>query len=788
MEPTAAEAARSTLPPPPLPAPPLPAVDSIPTELRPLRRWVCWQYRIKEGKPRKVPLQPDSRNAKVNDPSTWSTLDQAHEAARRNGWGVGIVLGEVEPGRYLVGVDLDDAYEEGAITPRAARMLAELQSYTEFSPSGKGVHIVAWSAEPPAVLKEGGVEIYCDARYFTWTANTLTGRDQIAWRTDELRALRDRIAAESGRAPRKGAQAEQVQAEAAPPPSDDAVQRAADIVAAAWPAQGRRNACFLALAGACARGGVAQEVAADLAEAIYERLWPHHPDRHQARAEVRATYGKFAAGGEVTGFTTLSEFVGEVAAAEAMRALGAKPRLHVISGGREGEPDLLSQRPTDAGNAERLFALHGQDYLYVGDWGCFVVWDGARWIEDKRNLMLDRVRDTARTLYRQASRLEGDRRIEFAKLSARLESQSGAAGALKFAAAIQDSVVLSQDFDSDPFFLNCLNGVVDLRTGELRPHDRKDRMLKLAPVVYDPEASCPRWEQFLHEVFEPHPDVLPWIQKAIGYSFTGSVREQVFFLCWGRGCNGKGTLLNTLAEMLGDYGLAMDVRALADAQGRPDSPSEHIARLHGARFAKAEEPSDNFVMNESLIKWLTGDDLLRARRLYQNSFEFKPSHKIWLASNPKPVIKGTDVAIWRRVRFIPFEACFLGREDKALREKLRAEMPGVLRWAVEGAVRWYREGLGDCDTVAEATQAYRDECDQVSRFVTECCYVGPGASCKAKPLYQAYREWVTSGGEHTLSDKKFSARMIDRGFQKKHTETGTVYLGIGLLTGVEEAA
>lgn len=338
---SAAEAARGEPRPthPPLPAPPLPPLDSIPEELRPLKRWVAWCYRIKEGKPRKVPLQPNGSNARVNDPTTWSTLDEAHEAARRYGWGIGIVLGEVEPGRYLVGVDLDGAYEDGAITPGAARVLAELRSYTEFSPSGRGVHVVAWSAEPPETLKEKWIEIYCDARYFTWTADTLTGRDQIAWRTDELRALRERIATESGRAAGPEPQAErqappQPQPET-PPPPDDAVQQAARILAAAWPGEGLRNACFLSLAGACARGGVPQEAAEDLAEAIYERLWPHHPDRHQARAEVRATYRKFAAGEEVTGYNSLREFVGETAAAEAMRLLGAKPKLHVIDGGRE---------------------------------------------------------------------------------------------------------------------------------------------------------------------------------------------------------------------------------------------------------------------------------------------------------------------------------------------------------------------------------------------------------------------------------------------------------------------
>ena len=394
--------------PPPIPAPPLPALDAIPEELRPLKRWVCWCYRIKEGKPRKVPLQVDGRNANVSDPATWGALEDIHAAASRHGWGLGIVLGEVEPGRHLVGVDLDDAYGDGTITPRAALVLAELRSYTEFSPSGKGVHVIAWSAEPPEVLKEDWIEIYRDARYFTWTSNTLTGRDQIAWRTDELRALRGRIAAETGRAPQPetqtGQRQQQQQPDTAPPP-DDAIQRAADILAKAWPGEGVRNACFLSLAGACARGGVPQEVAEELAEAIYERLWPHHPDRHQARAEVWATYRKFAAGEEVTGYTTLCGFVGEAAAAEAMRLLGAKPKLRVIDGRREGEPDLLSQRATDAGNAERLFALHGRDYLYVGDWGVFVVWDGRRWIEDKRNLMLDRVRDTARALYRQASGL-----------------------------------------------------------------------------------------------------------------------------------------------------------------------------------------------------------------------------------------------------------------------------------------------------------------------------------------------------------------------------------------------
>lgn len=789
---TAPERTPETAPAPqPPPQPPLirlPEPEAIPEELRALRRWLCWAYEWRSDRWTKVPKQINGRNASSTDPATWTALAAALACARRNKWGVGIALGEVEPGRWLAGVDLDHAYVDGCIQPEAARIIEELHSYAERSPSGEGVHVLCWSAQPPRSLAKTGYEVYADGRYFTVTGARLNDFP-VEDRTDRLLELRARLAGENA-VPKLPAADSPVEP-AAPPPApqpaqapqpeaaDDVVERAADILAAHFAPEGSRNRAFLALAGACARGGLPEETALRLAEGVYRRLWPAHPDLRAARAEVEATYRKHSAGEEVIGAPTIKTLMRPEAVDEALRLLGVRPRLEVIP--RREEPDLLSQRPTDAGNAERLFALHGDDYRYVGRWDSFVIWDGARWVEDHRNRMLDFVRSTARAVYRQAERLEGEQRAHYAKISARLESSGGAEGALKFAGAIQESVVLPDEFDQHPYLFNCLNGTIDLRTGELRQHRRENLLMKVAPVEYDPQADCPRFKQFLAEVFEPHPDVIPWLQKALGYSLTGSVREQCFFICWGTGGNGKGTLHNTLAELIGDYGQAMDIRSLAEAQARPDSPSEYIARLHGVRFAKAEEPSERFVLNTALIQWLTGDDILSARRLYQNSFQFQPTHKIWILTNPKPVIRSTDPSIWRRVKFIPFTVCFEGREDKTLRDKLRAERPGILRWLVEGAVRWYAEGLGQCETVEAATQAYREESDVVARFLSECCAIEDNAESLARPLYQAYRRWAEDGGERPLSDKRFSARLAEKGYERRHSRRGTVYAGVRLL-------
>lgn len=338
--------------------------------------------------------------------------------------------------------------------------------------------------------------------------------------------------------------------------------------------------------------------------------------------------------------------------------------------------------------------------------------------------------------------------------------------------------VAPSELDSDRWVLNCVNCTVDLRTGEARSQRRRDLITKLAGVDYGLGARCERWIQFLTEVFAPHPDIIPFIQRAIGYSLTGDTREECLFLLWGKGRNGKGTFIKTVAGVLGDYAGTADFSAFI--QSRNDSgPRDDVANMKGKRFISAQEAREGAGLAEALIKWLTGGDRVRARRLYENSSEFDPTHKLWLATNYKPIVRGTDPAIWARLKLIPFEVSFDGREDRTLKQTLQAELPGILAWAVAGCLAWQKDGLQFPDSVVSATAEYRRENDQVGRFIEECCVVEESLTVKARPLFTRYRSWAESGGEEVLTETAFGTRLGDR-VRKRHSETGTLYEGVGL--------
>jgi putative DNA primase/helicase len=287
------------------------------------------------------------------------------------------------------------------------------------------------------------------------------------------------------------------------------------------------------------------------------------------------------------------------------------------------------------------------------------------------------------------------------------------------------------------------------------------------------------WVQFLSEIFEPHADVIEFIQKAVGYSLCADTREECLFLLLGKGRNGKGTFTRTLQTMLGDYASTADFSTFVS--GKDDrGPRDDVANMRGRRFVVSQEVREGAPLAESLVKWLTGGDLVRARNLYERSTEWQPTHHLWLAVNHKPVIRGTDSGIWSRIRLVAFAVSFDGREDRTLKVRLLEELPGILAWAVEGCLRWQESGLGTCESVQAATSEYRAESDQFARFIEEVCVVGEYFSVKAKSLYTAYRTWPEQAGESLVNETGFGRRLIERGFDRKHTEGGRVYHGIGL--------
>jgi len=328
--------------------------------------------------------------------------------------------------------------------------------------------------------------------------------------------------------------------------------------------------------------------------------------------------------------------------------------------------------------------------------------------------------------------------------------------------------------------LNLQNGALDLRTGKLNPHDPGRFITKLAGNYYDPTAQCLTWAAFLSRDLVDK-NVIDFVRRAIGYSLTGSVGEQVLFFLHGSGANGKSVFFRAILDILGDYGKQAAPQMLMSGDRRPTE----VADLHGARFVATVEVEEGRPLAEVLVKQITGGDRITARFMRRDFFSFDPTHKIWLAANHKPIIRGTDHGIWRRIRMVPFEVTIPASEqDPTLSDKLRSELPGILAWAVRGCLEWQQTGLAAPEKILRATEAYQAEMDFITGYLDERCVVNSRASVTAGNLYSDVRNWAELSGEKLISHRAFSTRMKERGFATSSRDGSgrAVYFGLGLLT------
>ena len=312
-------------------------------------------------------------------------------------------------------------------------------------------------------------------------------------------------------------------------------------------------------------------------------------------------------------------------------------------------------------------------------------------------------------------------------------------------------------------------------------------------IPYHPDAICPTWLWFLDGIFAADADLIRFVQRAIGYSLTGSTKEQVLFICHGVGSNGKGKLMNLLRKLL--ESLAAPAPSALLMTAKTERHPTELVILFRKRAVVAQETNEGQRFNESLVKQLTGEDAISARRMHEDFWEFEPTHKLWLATNHKPNIKGTDHAIWRRIRLIPFTVTFHDPgegepvKDPDLETKLTAELPGILAWAVKGCLDWQRHGLGMPQAVKNATAHYREEMDVLAAWIADCCVVKKLTEAKAADLYVSYTGWCDAQGERPESQRSFGLRLTERGFeQKKRTGGNRYWLGIGLLATADSGA
>jgi putative DNA primase/helicase len=392
---------------------------------------------------------------------------------------------------------------------------------------------------------------------------------------------------------------------------------------------------------------------------------------------------------------------------------------------------------------------------------------------------------TAQGIYLEVAGVTSeDARKDIAKWAMVSESEPRLRAMLALAQSEPGMAVTPDELDQDPMLLACQNGTLDLRTGTLRAAQREDLITRCVPVAFDPAATCPTFDAFLERIFAGNARVIDFLRRAIGYSLTGDTTEQCLFLLHGGGRNGKSTLLTAAVTMLGEY--AMSTRSETFMLKKGDQIPNDIAQLKGARLVIAVEAEAGHRIAESLIKTATGGDRLTARFLHGEYFGFTPTFKIFIAANHKPTIKGTDRAIWSRIKLVPFSVTIPDdQQDRHLANKLQAEWPGILAWAVRGCLTWQQAGLGEPEEVRAATAAYRDEMDVLGGFLRDDCMLEAGARVTAGALYQVYEKWCHGNHEKPLSKRAVGLRLFERGFDKAKVDGERGWQGLRLRTATD---
>jgi putative DNA primase/helicase len=459
----------------------------------------------------------------------------------------------------------------------------------------------------------------------------------------------------------------------------------------------------------------------------------------------------------------------------------------VVPGLEEIRPaDALEERFTDLGNARRLVRMAGDDLRYVSAWGEWLVWADTHWQRDQTGEVERRAKHVVESLYLDAAtETDPDRRKALAKHA--LVSQS--ARSIRNMIQLRPVAVPPDAFDRDPWLLACQNGTLELQTaGTLRPTRRADLITRCVPVDYDPAATCPTFEGFLRRIFDDRPALIAYVQRAIGYALTGDTREQVLFLCSGSGANGKTTLLQAVSGLLAGYAATLAADTLLARKGDATMVMNDLSTLQGARFVVAAESDMGRRLAEGLVKQLTGGEAVKVKRLFADVYAITPTFKLWIGTNHRPQVRGTDHAIWRRIHTIQFDVEIPEAEqDRGLLEKLQAERAGILRWAVEGCLDWQRGGLGTPEEVRRATAEYRAQMDNLGDFLAERCLVEAGASLAAGDLYDAYKDWAQRNGEPALSSKTLGLHLRERGFAPARTTRSRRWVGLRLRTPMDDS-
>jgi putative DNA primase/helicase len=455
--------------------------------------------------------------------------------------------------------------------------------------------------------------------------------------------------------------------------------------------------------------------------------------------------------------------------------------------GQKGSTSNFNDDPlifTDTWNGQKLVEYFGESIRYCYEAKGWMVYEDGRWSLDKFNRIIMNAKATVQAILDEYQASDNKEWVQ--KKAKSISSMTRLKAMAESAKSIEDVSVTIDIFDTDNYSLNLRNGTYDLNSGDIKAHDSKDMIARIAEVDYDSEAKAPLWDKFLQEIFDGNANLLRFIQRVSGYALTGDVSEQVLFILFGKGANGKTTFVEVIQRILKDYAVPLPSESLLSRKGDAGIPND-IARMSKARFVCSTETDEGRKFSESKVKRLTGSDIITARFLNKEFFDYYPTHKLFIATNNRPNITGTDEAIWRRIIEIPFEVTIpVEKRDKHLTEKLFAESSGILNWMIEGYKAYKNEGLNPPIEVTNAVDSFKKEMDVIARFIEARCETGNiNYVAESTKLYTDYKEWAELYNEPVLSHMKFSQKLQEKGFQK--LKSGTIkFTGIRLIADFDK--
>lgn len=459
--------------------------------------------------------------------------------------------------------------------------------------------------------------------------------------------------------------------------------------------------------------------------------------------------------------------------------------------------DRLTLEFTELRNAERLLRQYGEELRYVAAWQMWHFWTGQFWKLDEDGSAQRAAKETVRLMAAEAKALNKDAQVthdeefeqdvadkkaakdrkkpsaspkamkllkhstSYVKWCERSQNNQGLRAMLEIASSDDEVAITHDKLDKNHWLFNVENGTVNLRTGEKQPHSRPDLITKIAPITYDPEAKCPLWDKFITKAMGGDQELISYLRRFVGYSLTGETREHALVFFWGEGNNGKSTFLNTLYKMFGDYAMKASRGLLF--RSRHEKHPTSLASLHGKRFVIGAEIEDDQEFDEALTKDLTGGDPINARRMREDEWEFNPTHKLFLAGNHKPRIRGVDKGIWRRMNLVPWNVTVRDKDvDKHLGEKLKGEFAGIFNWCLRGCLEWQERGLDPPEAVIAATKEYRSEQDVLGQFFEERLVIEMEGRISRVDLRKTYVDWCEELGHMPVGARKLAQALRDR--------------------------